>query len=168
MSLIVVANAQNVEDQIKEIRKHFSEIETAITKNLYEVKIKEVSDEEEGITGTISSYYEDGNLRKVINDYEIYSENHQVINYYVWGGKLFFVYHISDAPYYGPNMEYELHHTEYRYYFYNEEAIRCLEKYFVINDQTKKSKEELTNTTPNNEKNCNEAKYVLQDFNELK
>lgn len=163
----ISVKSQTVEAQIKEIRHHFSEIETAISKNIYEVKTKEVNIEEDGIIGTIAFYYKDGDLKKIVNDYEIYSENHQVINYYVWEGALFFVYRISDAPYYGPNMEYELHHTEYRYYFQDGKPIRCLEKYFVINDDTDKSKEELSNTTPNIQKNCSAAKDVLEEFMEL-
>lgn len=159
--------AQSVEEKIKVIRQHFSEIESVIEKNEYDVVTKEINDPEEGIKGTVTFYFYKAIMKKVVKDYEIYSENHQVYNYYLWDNNLFFVYHISDAPYHGPNMEYEIHHTENRYYFHNLSPIRCLEKYFVISDNTKKSKEQLSNTTPNKEKNCAAAIGVLEEFLEI-
>ncbi len=160
--------SQNIEEKIQLIRNHFSEIESAISKNQYESKTEHISNEAEGVEGSITKYYEGKKLRKIVSEKVTYSENLQKTSYYVWDGKLFFAYHVSQAPKHIDATQTEYHHTENRYYFHDEAPIRCLVKYFVVKPDSNKKAKELSANTANKEKNCNKAKNIIEKFKRLK
>jgi len=162
------SNSQNIEEKIQTIRKHFSEIELAISKDQYESKTEHISNDSEGIEGTITKYYEGKKLKKIVSEEVIYGENLQKTSYYVWNDKLFFVYHQSQAPRHIDARKTEYHHTENRYYFYDEKPIRCLGKTFVVNPDSNITAKDLSAKTASKEKNCNDAKNIIEKFKSLK
>lgn len=119
------AIAQTEEEQVKEIRKWFADINANLSN--YQLIEKEVSDEStEG--GSIKAYYDNDKL--MLMHCEFYGEMGNLTeDYYYNDGKLFFVFAVRknySAPVYSEE-EITITKEENRYYFNNDKMIRWID-----------------------------------------
>ncbi len=157
------SNSQSVEDKIKDIRGKFKIIEAAEKESKYLKETKSFEREEENMYGEIISASENKEIKKVVLT-EVYNEeNTQTTSFYVWDNILFFAYHVSKAPRITGATEMEFHTTEQRFYFYQEQPIRCLIKKYVVNSANGDQAQKLAQQTRNEEVSCGENAKTIQD-----
>lgn len=159
--------SQNVEDQIANIRNRFKLIEKAVKEDIYKKSIIEFDLPDFNSYGTITVYRENDEVRKIIYDELINDENSQIKTFFVFNNELFFVYHVSQAPYWIDAEKMELHYGEYRYYLNEEKPIRCLEKTFVIGAESNEPVEKLSQRTKNKAINCDNLYSIIAKYNEV-
>ena len=117
------------DEDIADIRNKYKIIEKAVTNDTYKVTVSEFECEDYGVYFILTHYYDGDNLRKI---YLVAGHDESATDYhfYIWDDKLFFVFKkYQNTQYTDTGMN--LHFTENRYYFKDEESIRCLEKYYV-------------------------------------
>jgi len=172
LSIIMISNlsngySQNINEAIQNIRKNFATIESSITNGDYQKKTVEFENSENNEYGSITFYYDNKTLKKIVYDLVINEENNQKTSFYVNNEKLFFVFHESTAPKVINQTKMEYHYAEKRFYFKDDQAIRCLLKEYKKDSKTKEAKNEISKKTANKEVNCNEALIYLKQFEDL-
>lgn len=159
-------SSQTKDEKIQEIRTMFAEIESAISKKEYNATSKSFEHPDDYEYGTVTIFKDDDKVKKIVVESIVNEENTQIWSYYVSDNALFFSFHESKAPRMLNEREMEFHHTEKRFYFFENEAIKCLEKIFVSNPDIGNENSTSANT-PNNEILCDEAKLVQIRFNDI-
>ena len=159
-------NAQSVEEKIADIRSEFKTIESAIKNDLYLKEVIDFEDPESDSYGTITMFKVNNKIRKLAVE-QIYNEtNEQTVSFYIKDDKLFFAYLVGKAPQIINERETKYHNTEKRYYFYQEQPIRCLEKKYETS--TTENSAEKSQRTSNIEIECKEANSILLKYKDFK
>ncbi len=171
--------AQQQKEEIEVIRKKHDHIETLYTQNqLIEKEVDYICDENAITDGNLIFGYLENDLKLIIHSFS-QGHHYEVNNYYVTNNQLFFYFgqinDNQDLAEYDENtgsllaVEEQWEASEFRLYFADGEAIRCLYKSFTDEDVTDSIKEEFINVADyfeNKEKDCNRlgAKTVLDTF----
>ena len=125
---------------INTIRKRFQLIREDIKNEEYHVASQSYKSEGEPFGGKVI-YHEHEAVPRMIS-HQIYAGDHsyKTVEYYSWEGKLFFVYVKEGAWRFdhenlgeGGIVQYTIDEIlEFRFYYHQEKAIRCLEKQYQI------------------------------------
>ena len=156
-------------DPIQDIRKKYAQItqaQSAGELNQHEI-LYDCSDYPE--QGQVTFFYNsEDELRLVVRSFDDGSHGGEEISYYVWDEQVFFVYRSGgywNFVYTGndeaPSTEDHLY--EYRHYFVDEQAIRCLEKEWTNGPSGSQRSEDV----PNEEGDCAGSETVVEDFRAL-
>ena len=164
--------AQDQAESIADIREKFSIISQAVKDSAYRKVETPIGCEVDPIEGTLSYYFDGEDLRYV--SYSVAEGDHSWFQYtyYVWDDRLFFAFH--ERGYWqfdtGANVDGTLSETidylsEHRYYFADQQPIRCLEKKWEVKSvDTKQAK---ANEIPNTSIDCEMGRSVLMEFDTL-
>lgn len=126
--------------------------------------------------GDLTFYTDNSGLKLIELTFSGGSHFGGIDQYYVWDGKLFFSFYdqswwnfdmndedySEDSP---PITNTVDNFTEERFYFYNEQPIRCLQKNYEV--KSSKRDNPKTENVPNEEVDCVNAKEVLQKFRQI-
>lgn len=116
-------------------------------------------------SGTVTYYSKNNELKAIKHQYNEYDHFSATDQYFVVGGKLYFVFFDRLTWSFAGNDITKDDITEQRIYVIDDQAIECLEKkYTVMSNATKKP---ISENIPNQKVACKSAQTMLKDFKTL-
>lgn len=112
--------------------------------------------------GTVSYFYDKGQLRKIEHTSNEYSHFSATDEYYLKDGTLFFVFRNHLVWSFVTQDQTKDNITEKRIYILNNKPVMCLKKEFTILSDEKKDSE--SNRLPNEEVECSSLEPISEDF----
>ncbi|MBL6445145.1 hypothetical protein JMN32_02420 [Fulvivirga sp. 29W222] len=166
----LTAQSQDTETIIKDIRSKYATVMGLKDKEALTVEVLEYRCPDFPEEGTITYYSQDEEVKLIEHSFSEGDHYGGKNQYLVWEGKLFFYF--SDVGYWTfdmgtgdedePVSQTKDIITESRFYFDNEEAVKCLSKNYEI--RSRDAEKVKPENIPNEEINCFDSPEIMHKF----